>query len=303
MLLEAVPNVSEGRDTETISALSGSVSRSPAASLLDCSSDPDHHRSVLTLAGSAEGVEEALLGLYREAIDRIDLALHEGVHPRIGAVDVVPFVPLGEATMDVAVEAARTLAKIVARRFDLPVFLYGEAGRNPRWRLPAGIRRVGLGELGKLLARDPAWAPDFGPRRLHPTAGATLIGARGPLIAFNAVLASDHLDRARFLARALRESSGGLPAVQAIGVPLARRGRVQVSMNLLDFRRTSPLTVVRRLRQLASGIGEEVVETEIVGLVPRAALEGTSPRELGLRGFDESKFLEARLARAGLIQG
>lgn len=293
--------MSEGRDTQTISALSESVSRSPGASLLDCSSDRDHHRSVLTLAGSPEALREALIGLYREAIDRIDLAFHEGVHPRVGAVDVVPFVPIGAATMKVAVETARALAEVVARRFDLPVFLYGEAARNPLWRLPAGIRRVGIAELGKLVANDPAWLPDFGPRRLHPTAGATLIGARGPLIAFNAVLASDHLDQARSLARALRESSGGLPAVQAIGVPLHCRGRVQVSMNLLDFRRTSPLEVVRRLRHLAAEIGEEVLETEIVGLVPRAALEDTSPRELGLRGFDESKILEERLAQAGLV--
>ncbi len=299
-LLEAVPNVSEGRDARTIAALAKSVSVTAGASLLDSSSDPDHHRTVLTLAGEPEALNLALLELFRVALESIDLRRHRGVHPRVGAVDVVPFVPLGSSTMSDAVTSARSLGRAVAARFEIPVYLYGEAAPLPQRRFPTAFRRFGLDGLGERMARDASWAPDFGPSRLHPTAGAALIGAREPLIAFNALLASDHLDHAKALARSLRESSGGLPAVQAIGVSLARRGRAQVSMNLLDYRRTPPLAVVRRLRALASGLGEEIEATELVGLIPRAALAGTSPEELYLEGFSASKILEVRLAEAGL---
>lgn len=299
-LLEAVPNISEGKNTEVVGALAEAVRAIAGVSLLDSSSDPDHNRSVLTLAGEPLPLRGALLEIYRLAVERIDLRLHRGVHPRVGAVDVVPFVPLENATMSDAVSSARALGSVVAERFEIPVYLYGEAARDPHRRFPAAVRRVGLEELGERLPHDSTWAPDFGPCRIHPTAGATLIGARGPLIAFNALLASDRLDRAKALARSVRESSGGLPAVQAIGVPLANRGRVEVSMNLLDYRTTSPLAVVHRLRALAAAMGEEIVATELVGLIPRAALTGTSPEELGLEGFSAKKILEERLVDAGL---
>ncbi|HET9209345.1 MAG TPA: glutamate formimidoyltransferase, partial [Thermoanaerobaculia bacterium] len=239
--LECVPNVSEGRRPEVVARLAAAASSVPGVRLLDLSSDPDHNRSVLTLAGEPEGLHQGLLALYEAAVAEIDLTRHEGVHPRIGAVDVVPFVPLGDTPMEAAAAAANRLAPVVARRFGLPVYLYERAARRPERRLLANIRgnsrRGGLEGLAARLA-DPAWAPDFGPARPHPTAGATVIGARFFLIAFNAVLATSDVGIARAIAVQVRESGGGLPAVRAMGVHLASRGLAQVSMNLVDYRRT-----------------------------------------------------------------
>jgi glutamate formiminotransferase len=295
--LECVPNVSEGRRPEVVARLVAAAASVSGARVLDVSSDPDHNRSVLTLAGGAEALHQALLALYAAALAEIDLNQHEGVHPRLGAVDVAPFVPLGETPMAVAVAAAERLAREVAERFALPVYLYEQAARphpagHPGRRLLADIRRGGFEGLAEKLA-DPAWAPDFGPPRPHPTAGATVIGARFFLIAFNAVLDTADVAVARAVARRVRESGGGLPAVRAMGVYLASRGRAQVSMNLVDFRRTPILTALDRVRKEAEALGARVTETEVVGLVPEEAALGVVRDALQLPELGPDRVLRA----------
>jgi glutamate formiminotransferase len=247
---------------------------------------------VLTLAGEPEGLHRGLLALYEAALAEIDLTRHQGVHPRVGAVDVVPFVPLGNTPMAAAVAAAGRLAPEVARRFGLPVYLYEQAARRPERTALSEIRRGGFEGLAGKLA-DPAWAPDFGPSRVHPTAGATVIGARFFLIAFNAVLATADVAAARAIARRVRESGGGLPAVRAMGVLLASRGLAQVSMNLVDYRRTPVARALERVEEEAAALGTRVVETEIVGLVPAAAVRGVPWEALRLPG--PAAILEDRL--------
>jgi glutamate formiminotransferase len=280
--LECVPNLSEGRRPEVVARLAAAAAV-PGVRLLDVSSDPDHNRSVLTLAGDPEGLQRSLLALYAAAFAEIDLARHQGAHPRIGAVDVVPFVPLGDTPMAAAVGAAERLAAAVAERFGLPVYLYERAARRPERAALAAIRGGGFESLASRLA-GPAWAPDLGPARLHPTAGATVIGARFFLIAFNAVLATADVAAARAIAGRVREANGGLPAVRALGISLASRGLAQVSMNLVDYRRTSPLQALRRVEAEAAALGTRVLESEIVGLVPSAAVRGVSSQDLKLPG-------------------
>jgi glutamate formiminotransferase / 5-formyltetrahydrofolate cyclo-ligase len=277
--LECVPNVSEGRRPEVVARLAAAVSSvtgGGGARLLDVSSDPDHNRTVLTLAGEEAGLHAALLALYEVALAEIDLRHHQGVHPRVGAVDVVPFVPLGETPMEAAVAAAERLGAEVARRFGLPVYLYERAARYPRdsgRTALADVRRGGFEGFPERIT-DPAWAPDFGPARVHPTAGVTVIGARFFLIAFNAVLETPDVAIARAIARKVRESGGGLPAVRAMGVYLASRGHAQVSMNLVDFRRTPILLAFNRVQQEAVALGTRVVESEVIGLIPEEAALG-----------------------------
>ncbi len=300
MLLEAVPNVSEGRRPEVVARLAAAVGAVPGARLLDLSSDPDHNRSVLTLAGAPAALEEALLGLYSAALGEIDLASHDGVHPRVGVVDVVPFVPLAGARMENAIEAARALARRVAERFELPVFLYERAASREARRSLADLRRGGPSGLAERMA-GREWAPDFGPARLDPRRGATAIGARGFLIAFNAELETRDVRIAKKIARAIRASSGGLPAVKAMGVYLSRLDRAQVSMNLVDFTRTPPLAALEAIRREAAALGTEVVATEVVGLIPEGALAGTSPEELRIKNFRPELVLENRLRALDLI--
>lgn len=292
--LECVPNVSEGRRPEVVARLAAAASSPSGVRLLDVSSDPDHNRSVLTLAGDAEGLFQGLLALYEVALAEIDLTRHQGVHPRVGAVDVVPFVPLGDTPMEAAVAAAERLGAEVARRFGLPVYLYERAARTPERTALATIRR---GQLEGFAARlqDPAWAPDFGPSRVHPTAGVTVIGARFFLIAFNAVLDTPDVAVARAIARKVRESGGGLPAVRAMGVYLASRGRAQVSMNLVDFRCTPVLRALERVRAEAAALGARVVESELIGLMPEEAALGVARDALLLPSFPA--LIEERLGK------
>lgn len=292
-LLECVPNVSEGRRPEVVARLAAAVS-APGVRLLDLHSDPDHNRSVLTLAGEPGDLRAGLLALYEAALAEIDLTRHQGVHPRVGAVDVVPFVPLAGTPMETAVAAAGELAAEVAERFGLPVFLYERAARQPGRRRLADVRRGGFEGLPARLA-DPEWRPDFGPARVHPTGGATVIGARFFLIAFNAVLDTPDVSVARAVARRVRESGGGLPAVRALGVYLASRGLAQVSMNLVDYRQTSVWTALKRVRQEAAVHGARVVETELIGLMPEDAAAGVVREALQLPGFTPGRVLETRL--------
>ncbi|HVR09162.1 MAG TPA: glutamate formimidoyltransferase [Thermoanaerobaculia bacterium] len=291
--LECVPNLSEGRRPEVVARLAAAVS-SPGVRLLDVSSDPDHNRSVLTLAGEPADLIAGLLALYEAALAAIDLRRHEGVHPRIGAVDVVPFVPLGDTPMELAAATARQLAAEVGRRFEIPVFLYEEAAARPERRSLAAIRRGGFEGLASKLA-DPLWAPDHGPARPHPSAGATVIGARFFLIACNALLDTADAAVARAVAGAVREAGGGLPAVRALGFYLASRGGAQVSMNLTDFRRTSLAQVLDRVRAEAAARGARVVASELVGLLPRQAALDAVRDALQLPALGPGQLLEERL--------
>lgn len=279
-LLEAVPNFSEGRSAQTLRLLVEAAGRP----LLDTHADPSHHRSVLTLAGSAPELRSSALSLLEVAIRRIDLRRHRGEHPRIGALDVLPIVPLRESGMKAAVHLACSLAEEIGGAHSVPVFLYGEAEPNRR-PLPQ-IRQGGLRGLANRLARGEIRS-DYGPAALHPSAGGVAVGARQPLIAFNVNLDTSDVETARGIAGRIRTSGGGLPALRAIGVrqddPANRRVLAQVSMNLLDWRRTSLAEVFRRVLSEAGAAGTGVVHSEIVGLVPRAATWPGMEMEIALR--------------------
>jgi glutamate formiminotransferase len=292
-LIECIPNISEGRRTEVLDACANAI-RSTAARLLDVRADAAHNRTVYTFAGEAAAVRAGVLALFDTALAAIDLRQHSGEHPRIGAVDVVPFVPIEGATMADCVELAREVAQQVSARHTLPVFLYEEAASSPARRNLEDIRR---GEFEGLAAKlqQVEWRPDFGPAAPHPSAGAAVIGARMPLIAYNINLATDRLEVARRIAAAVRHSSGGLRYVKAMGVELQARGIVQVSMNLTHFEKTPMFRVFELVKREAARYGVSVLESEIVGLVPAAALTASAAWYLQLDAFDADQILETRL--------
>lgn len=293
-IIEAVPNVSEGRREDVLASLADAVTSSTGVSLLDLSADPSHNRCVLTIVGEADPLLDALLGLFEIATREIDLRRHRGVHPRIGAVDVVPFVPLRDTSMAECVELARRLGQTVADRFSVPVFLYGAAASRPERRALEEIRRGQFeGLAGKMASHQ--WRPDFGPETPHPSAGVSAIGARGPLIAFNVNLETDDLEAARSIASTIRERDGGLACVKAIGVRLADRNLVQVSVNLTDYVRTPLHQVFSAIEQEATRRGIGIVESEVVGLAPMGAIVTAAADRLRLRGFSANQVLEARL--------
>jgi glutamate formiminotransferase len=293
-VIECVPNVSEGRRAEIIDEMAVAIRGVAGVRLLDHSSDASHNRSVFTLAGDAESVRNAVLALVARAVADIDLRTHRGEHPRLGVVDVVPFVPIEGVTMMECVELARQVGAEIARRFNVPVFLYEEAATNPARKNLEDIRR---GEFEGLAAkmRAPEWAPDFGPVTPHPSAGATVVGARMPLIAYNINLATDRLDVAKKIAAAIRQSSGGFRYVKAAGFRLENRGIVQVSMNLTNFEKTPIFRVFETVKREAARYGVAILESEIVGLVPSAALTGAAEFYLQLEGFNADQVLENRL--------
>lgn len=295
-LIECVPNVSEGRRADVITTLANALAIR-GVYLLDQSSDPSHNRTVYTFAGQPQRLQDAVLRLFSSAIELIDLRHHAGAHPRIGAVDVVPFVPLEGATMTDCVELSRATAELIARRFQLPVYLYEEAASRPGRRNLAAFRRGGLAGLAGRMHEDE-WVPDFGPRQPHRSAGASAIGARPILIAYNVNLDSDRLDVARRIASKIRMSGGGLSHVKAMGVPLEHRRIVQVSMNLTDYHRTSMETVFEAIAREAAADGVSILESEIVGLVPADALPPDPVKRLKLSQADAGKILERRLQDA-----
>ena len=270
-LVECVPNFSEGRRTEVIDELAAAVASTRAVRLLDRTSDANHNRSVLTFAGPPRDVAAAMEKAAEVAVAKIDMSTHQGEHPRLGAVDVVPFVPLGDTTMDQAVELARDFGRRIAERFDLPVYLYAKAATRPERQVLADIRRPQFEGLGALIGQT-AHAPDFGPARVHPTAGAMVVGARPFLIAYNINLESHDLELAKRIARRVRERSGGLPRVQALGLYMADLDCAQVSMNLLDHEVTPLWLVWETVNALAAADGVETKESELIGLCPLAAL-------------------------------
>jgi glutamate formiminotransferase len=293
-IIECVPNVSEGRRPEIIERFVEAIRAVAGVRVLDFSSDASHNRSVLTLAGDAAPLKAAVLALFEQAVAHIDLRAHKGEHPRLGAVDVVPFVPIEGVTMADCVALAKDTAAEVAARFGVPVYLYEEASANPARKNLEDIRR---GEFEGLVAKmvEPEWKPDYGATTPHSSAGAAVIGARMPLIAYNINLATDRLDVAKKIAAGIRHSSGGFRFVKAMGITLEDRKIVQVSMNLTNYEKTPVYRVFEVVKREAARYGVNVLESEVVGLVPAAALVATAEYFLQLEGFKHNQVLEARL--------
>ena len=290
-LVECVPNVSEGRRGDVIDRLADAIRATEGVRLLDRTSDVDHNRSVFTYAGEPEAVVRATHALIDVAYREVDMKAHTGAHPRLGAVDVVPFIPLAGVTMDECVELAHRFGREVAERHQVPVYFYAKAAKTPeRVRLP-DIRRPEYEGLAALL--ETTHVPDAGPNRMHATAGAIVVGARPFLIAFNIELDSTDLKLAQRIAKEIRESSGGLPAVQAKGFMLTDPARVQVSMNLLDHTVTSLATVWREVEARATAAGVKVLRGELIGLIPLDAVLQLTADSLKLEGFTRDRVIES----------
>ena len=299
-LIECVPNFSEGRRAEVVDEIVRTVGQIDGVTVLDFSRDETHNRSVVTFAGAAEPVVRAATAAVGRAVELIDMEQHTGAHPRIGSVDVIPFVPLGTTRMEECVDLARRFGEQIARTFELPVYLYGEAALRPERKRLADVRKGQYEGLKADLGSDPARDPDFGPKRPHPRAGAVAVGARKPLIAFNVNLATDDITLAQRIAETIRESSGGLPAVQAMAVQLQNPGQphyAQVSMNLVDWEKTGIARVVGEIRHIARQFGSDIDHCELIGLAPAGALLEVAAETLALRGFTADQVLELRLAK------
>jgi glutamate formiminotransferase / 5-formyltetrahydrofolate cyclo-ligase len=293
-IIECVPNISEGRRRDVIDGIAAALKSVSGLSVLDVQSDAAHNRSVFTLAGDAAAMRAAIPALFEAALAAIDLRTHQGEHPRLGAVDVVPFIPIEGATMADCVALAKSVAEDVATRFGLPVYLYEDAATDPARKNLEDIRRGEFEGLAAKMAKRE-WAPDYGPAAPHQTGGASVIGARMPLIAYNINLATDRLDVAKKIAAAIRMSSGGLRYVKAMGIQLEERGIVQVSMNLTNYEKTPVFRVFDLVKREAARYGVNVLESEIVGLVPAAALMHTAEYFLQLEGFSTEQVLENKL--------
>jgi glutamate formiminotransferase len=298
-LVECIPNFSEGRRLHVVDAIVAAAEGVAGVQVLDRGQDADHNRAVVTLAGTPEVVGEAAFRAVARAAELIDLRRHTGVHPRIGAADVCPFVPLGETSMGVCVTLARDIGGRVGDELGIPVYFYGEAALVPSRRSLPAVRRGGFEALADALGSDPERAPDAGPRdAIHPTAGAIAIGARPFLIAFNVNLDTTDVGLARRIAGRIRERDGGLPGVRALGLELTGAGFAQVSTNVCDFRRTGLGEVFEAVERYAGEAGVAVRESELIGLAPRAALDAGLADRIALRDFDPARqILENRIAR------
>jgi len=313
--VECVPNVSEGNDQATLDAIADVFDDHAGAWLLDRTADPDHGRAVFTAAGypgRVMGAMEAVVGI---ALERIDMNRHDGRHPRLGAVDVIPFVPLGDTTMEQCVAGAREFGERIAERFELPVYLYARAARVPERKILAAVRRPRYEGLAAAMAQ-PGGEPDFGPLRPHPSAGATVVGARPFLVAYNIQLSTTDVGVARRIASRIRGRDGGLPALQALGIDLASQGCAQLSMNILDHEQTPLWQVWETAEALAADEGVSLLDSELIGLAPAAALVAVADHIesgsfhtaeqrlqeaaawLRIRRFDPNMVLEVRLAQA-----
>ncbi len=297
-IIESIPNVSEGRRAEVIDRLAAAIRGTAGVRLLDWSSDASHNRSVFTIVGDAPALKAAIVALFEQALGSIDLRTHQGEHPRLGAVDVVPFVPISGATMADCVALAKDVAATIAGRFAVPIYLYEEASENASRKNLEDIRRGEFEGLPGKMA-SAGWKPDFGPSEPHPSAGASVIGARMPLIAYNINLDTDRLDVARKIASAVRFSTGGLRYVKAMGVLLEDRRIAQVSMNLTNYQKTPIFRVFEAVKREAERYGVAILESEIVGLVPAAALLSAAEYYLQIEGFSPDKqVLENKLRNA-----
>lgn len=293
-IIECVPNISEGRDTKKIDRITAELAAVEGVKLINVCVDADHNRTVLTFIGEPEDVLKGAATACEKALDLIDMRKHKGVHPRIGAVDVVPFVPLKGATMKDAIDLAHRFGYALGDKHKIPVYFYGEAALDPKRRELSDVRR---GEYEALRTRfdDPLWMPDTGPARFDPRSGAIACGAREPLIAYNINLATDNLQLAKDIACSIRQSSGGLKYVKAIGVPLKSRNIVQVSINLTNHKVTPPRTVFDVVKGKAAACGVSILESELVGLIPEEALEGVSAEYLQLSNFCAECVIETHL--------
>lgn len=293
-IMECVPNFSEGRDLEKIDRIISPLRGRKGVKLLDYSNDEDHNRLVVTVVGEPEALKEAVLDAIGVAVKEIDLNHHQGQHPRMGAVDVVPFIPIKGCTMEDAIELSRSVGAEIADRYGVPVFLYEKSATAPHRENLAAVRKgefEGMAEKIKL----PEWKPDFGPAERHPTAGTVAVGARMPLVAFNINLNTPSLDIAHGIAKKIRFIGGGLRFVKAMGVELTERGITQVSINMTDYTRTALYRAMEMVRFEAHRYGVSVVGSEIIGLVPMQALVDTAEYYLGLENFSSDQVLESRI--------
>lgn len=293
-IIECVPNFSEGRDPDTVEKIVDAFRGGQQVKLLDYQLDQDHNRSVVTVVGQPDALKKAVVQAVAAAVERIDMRKHQGQHPRMGAVDVVPFIPVKNVTMDEAVAFSRQVAEELAQNFQLPVFLYEASAANPQRQNLAAIRKGQFEAMAEKL-KDPEWKPDFGPARVHPSAGVTAVGARMPLVAYNVNLDTDKLEIADAIAKKVRHVSGGLRYCKALGIELKDRGLVQVSINMTDYTRTALYRVFELIRIEARRYGVNVVGSEIVGLVPMGALIDAAAFYLGLEEFSMDQVLEYRI--------
>jgi len=293
-LIECVPNFSEGRNREKIEKIVDSFRGLEGVKLLDYQRDKDHNRLVVTVIGEPEKLKIAVINAMQAAIEIIDLRKHKGQHPRMGAVDVVPFIPLKNVSMAEAVNISKEVAGIVSERFELPVFLYEEAAARPERKNLAEIRKGQFEGMADKV-KQPEWIPDYGPGKIHPSAGVTAIGARMPLIAFNVNLDTDKLEIADSIARKVRNINGGLKFCKGIGIEMRERGNVQVSMNMTDFTRTALYRVFELIRIEALRYGVNIIGSEIIGVVPMAAIIDTAAYYLRLENFSIEQVLENSL--------
>ena len=287
-IVECIPNISEGRNTEIIEAVLDQVRATAGVTLLDYSSDPNHNRTVITFLGSPEGVQEAAVALAKKAAELIDLTKHEGEHPRMGAVDVIPFVPIKEITKEECVELSKVVAERVWNEAKMPVFLYEDSASAPNRVNLAKIRKGQFeGMAEKVL--EPEWEPDFGGRTIHPTAGVVAVGCRMPLVAFNINLSTSDINVANAISKVIRRSSGGFDCVKALGVMLEDRNIAQVSINMTNFNKTPLYRVLELVKAEAKRWGVTVVGTEIIGLTPMNALIDSAEYYLQIENFDKNK--------------
>jgi glutamate formiminotransferase len=293
-IIECVPNFSEGRDVANIDKIVAPFKTMSGVKLLDTQRDEDHNRLVVTAIGEPEEMKKAVIAAMGEAIAVIDMRRHKGQHPRMGAVDVVPFIPVKNVTMAEAVALSKVVAAEASQTYNLPIFLYEASAERPERKNLASIRKGQFEGMAEKI-NDPEWAPDFGPSTVHPTAGVTAMGARMPLVAFNVNLDTDKRDIANRIARKVRHISGGLQHCKALGIELADRGIVQVSMNMTDYSRTALYQAFELIRIEARRNGVNVIGSEIVGLVPMAALVETVAHYLGLENFSPEQVLETRI--------
>lgn len=293
-IIECVPNFSEGRDLDKIEKIVNPFRGKDGVKLLDYKRDEDHNRVVVTVVGEPQAVKNAVLEAMGTAIELIDMTKHQGQHPRMGAIDVVPFIPVKNVSMTEAVELSREVAKEASERFGLPIFLYEKAATDPQRENLANIRKgefEGMVEKIKL----PEWKPDYGPAEIHPTAGVTAVGARMPLVAFNVNLNTSNMDIANKIAKNVRFLNGGLRYCKAIGIELKDRGMVQISMNMTDYTKTALYRAFELIRIEAQRYGVTIAGSEIIGLVPMEALIDTAVYYLGVEDFSMEQILENRL--------
>ncbi|OPZ12080.1 MAG: hypothetical protein BWZ06_01585 [Bacteroidetes bacterium ADurb.BinA261] len=293
-IIECVPNFSEGRDRQKIEAIVDLFRGKHNVKLLDYSNDEDHNRLVVTVVGEPEAVKDAVIEAVGKAVELIDMTKHQGQHPRMGAVDVVPFIPIRNVTQDEAVALSREVAQIVAELYHLPVFLYEKSASAPHRENLAAIRKGEFEGMAEKIKQDE-WKPDFGPSERHPTAGVVAIGARMPLVAYNVNLGTSNLEIANSIAKKVRHIGGGLRYCKAMGVALEDRGITQVSMNLTDYTKTAIYRAHELVRIEANRYGVPIVGAEVVGLVPMEALVDTAAYYLGLENFSMKQVLETRI--------